>query len=246
MYARYTEYLKDLMDNEHTMAALNEALSTYPLYEPKDKKYDLIPTREELNKKILNHYKYREIGFETPGRFLDELKITMEEIMPYYNELFKTIEIMANIENPFDTVDMVEEFEQTTKGNNKNNGITNSVGKGTSKNNQKTNGKTIDSDTPQDSLQIGTKNIDQVDYASNAGWNENIAEGGSEHNEKNTTTSGGTSEHETVMHYKHTRKGAQGVSQFGQDITVFRQSIHDYELEIVNHERIAELFINVY
>ena len=113
MYARYTEYLRDIMISEQTKPLLDKALSTYPLYEGK-KKYDLIPTRQELNTKILNHYKYREIGFETLGRFFDELEITMNEIMPYYNEQFKTIEIMADLDNPFDNVDVTETFEQTT------------------------------------------------------------------------------------------------------------------------------------
>lgn len=111
MYARYTEVLKDLMDNPITRQALEAALSTYPLYQGK-KTYDLIPTREELNRRLLNHYKYREIGFETVGRFLDELQITMEEIMGIYNERYKTIEIMADIENPFDNVDITETYEE--------------------------------------------------------------------------------------------------------------------------------------
>ena len=63
MYARYTEFLRDLMRDEHTSKALDAALSTYPLYQGKNT-YDQIPTREELNRKLLNHYKYREIGFE--------------------------------------------------------------------------------------------------------------------------------------------------------------------------------------
>lgn len=115
MYARYTEFLRDLMMNELTREQLSKAMSTYPLYQGK-KEYDLIPTREQLNKKILDHYKYREIGFETAGRFIDELEIALNEIMPRYNELFKTIEIMADLENPFDNVDVTETFEQESSG----------------------------------------------------------------------------------------------------------------------------------
>ena len=121
MYARYTVVLRDLIENEQTKPLLDKALSNYPLYTGK-KKYDLIPTREELNKKLLNHYKYREIGFETVGRFLDELEITMDEIMPYYNEMFKSIEIMADLENPFDNVDMTETYEETTQNSSESSG----------------------------------------------------------------------------------------------------------------------------
>ena len=115
-YGNMTVVLRSLMENEQSKTALDKALSTYPLYVGK-KEYDLIPTREALNEKILNHYKYREIGFETVGRFLDELKITMCEIMPYYNELFKSVEIMADLENPFDNVDVTETFEETRTDN---------------------------------------------------------------------------------------------------------------------------------
>ena len=110
-YAQYSIKLVTLMENPETKTALQNALSNYSLYKAK-KDYDLIPTREELNTKLLNHYKYREIGFETIGRFLDELKITMDEIMPYYNELFKSVEIMADLENPFDNVDVTETFNE--------------------------------------------------------------------------------------------------------------------------------------
>ena len=100
MHAKYTVHLKTLMDNEETRAKLEAALSTYPLYESKSKQEFIpayIPKRPELNKKILNAYKYREIGFETVGRFLDELEISMNEIMPRYNLLFFTADQDFNI-----------------------------------------------------------------------------------------------------------------------------------------------------
>ena len=245
MYARYTEYLRDLMLNEQTMALLTKALSTYPLH-VSEKTYDLIPTREELNKRILDHYKYREIGFETVGRFLDELEITMKEIMPYYNERFKTIEVMAEIENPFDSVDMVETFKQTTRGTASNQGSSESTNAGTSKTNQTNNAKTVDSDTPQDSLNIGAKDIDSVDYASQAGWSENLADSESEHSDTVSGTTSGSSESETIVEHEHTRRGAQGVTTFGHDMIEFRDSIIDVMNEIVTDQRLNELFMIVY
>lgn len=111
------------MESEQGKQALDKALSKYPLYAGK-KKYDLIPTREELNNKILNHYRFREIAFETTGRFLFELENTMGLIMPQYNELFKTIEIMADLENPFDNVDVIETFSEERKNNTSHDGTT--------------------------------------------------------------------------------------------------------------------------
>lgn len=245
MYARYTEYLRDLMLNEQIKPLLDKALSTYPLHVPK-KDYALIPTREQLNKKILDHFKYREIGFETVGRFLDELEITMCEIMPYYNERFKTIEVMSDIENPFDSVDMVETFKQTTRGTASNSGSSENTNAGTSKTSQQGNAKSIDSDTPQDSLNIGSKGIDSVEYASTAAWSENLADSESEHSDTISSTSQGSSESETVVEHEHTRRGAQGVTTFGHDMIEFRDSIIDVMNEIVNDERLNELFMIVY
>jgi hypothetical protein len=222
MYARYTEVLRDLMQDEHIAPLLDKALSTYPLYQGK-KAYDLIPTREELNRKLLNHYKYREIGFETVGRFLDELQITMEEIMPLYNERLKSIETMADIPNPFDNIDIIEQYDEqradTASGTGSGTAKTTSTGKdttsassqgesnstssgtnsqttnaesnsqGSETNSSTTNGKSVESDTPQDSLKIGSKNIDNVSYASMAKWDENISNGSSSNSGSETSES---------------------------------------------------------
>ena len=83
MYAKYTVVLNRLLADPATKERIDQALSTYPLYEKKSKQEYIpayIPTREELNAKILRHYKYREIGFETVGRFnaISEAKLGPE------------------------------------------------------------------------------------------------------------------------------------------------------------------------
>ena len=285
MYARYTEVLKDLMDNELTKDALNKALSTYPLYQSK-KVYDLIPTRDELNKKILNHYKYREIGFETVGRFLDELEITMCEIMPLYNERFRSIAIMADIEDPFATVDYTEEYTEeaigetaqessgTNKGTSETTGTGQTNGTETASNqstsnstsNQTNTGKRVHSETPQDSLSITGKNIDSVPYADDVEWNKDegtdtsnsTASGSSNSNSSSnsetseisktngevSSNSSGSTKHN--VHHKLTKKGAMGVTTFGHDMIEFRTSFIDVMDEIINDERLNELFMNVW
>ena len=46
--------------------------------------------RAQLEQKILRHYYTREIGFETVGLWRLKLQTAMCEIMPYYNELYKS------------------------------------------------------------------------------------------------------------------------------------------------------------
>lgn len=64
------------------------ALSQYPIF---DESY-----RATLNKKIQDHFYFREIGFETVGLFNNRLAARMNEIMPYYNELYKSALLVTN------------------------------------------------------------------------------------------------------------------------------------------------------
>lgn len=57
-------------------------LRDYPIF---DEAY-----REQLNGKIIEHYWFREIGLETPGLFKRFLNRKMNEIMPYYNQLYES------------------------------------------------------------------------------------------------------------------------------------------------------------
>jgi len=164
----YTITLWTLLKNNYDLG-----LQDYPLYESTghtmvDK---IIPTREELNTKIINHFKYREIGFETPWRFVDELNIRMNEIMPYYNQLFKSLDIEYNI---IHNVDYTE--DSTTKG--KQTGESSS----TSKN------KSARLDTPQSQIQV--TDIDDLTRATELGYGKN----------NDTSSSKGDSEGEYHKH----------------------------------------------
>ena len=74
--------------------------------------------RAELEKKITEHYMFRQIGFETAGRFKFELNKLMREIMPYYNKIWLTTQYKYNpIENynmEEGSVDTGEEKHDTT------------------------------------------------------------------------------------------------------------------------------------
>lgn len=77
---------------------------TFPIF---DENY-----RSVLETKILRHYYTREIGMETVGLWKLKLNTKMNEIMPYYNQLYKS-ELYEF--NPFYDVDL------TTSGNKKGN-----------------------------------------------------------------------------------------------------------------------------
>lgn len=261
MFSKYTERLKDLMENPQTNVLLEKSLSSYPVYNPQ-KLYDMIPNRSELNKKVLNHYKYYEIGFETVGRFLDELEITMCEIMPHYNELFKTIEIMCELPSPFDNVDVIEEYMEERNGQIN----SESIGEGSSSSERSEKNKTnisgideqtykkVGSDTPQSVLNETSQIMEDIKYASGIEWykanNSNDSESNNDSNSKDENVS--MSRNETTGHTKDTishtftKKGNQGVNTYAHDMNEFRTSIIDVVNQIINDERIRNLFMLVW
>lgn len=211
--ARYTLTLKTIMEDEHLKPKLEQAMSTYPLYTQKSvEEYipSIIPTREELNTKILNYYKYREIGFETIGRFLDELEISLNEIMPYYNQLFFSADQDYNIIYNVDykrTIDTNKTGTSSTTGENSTSGSSQNslTGKDTKVSSGKditetieadnNTNKEISSDTPQDSLSITTNNIGNVKYADNVKWQN----GTDNHTATNENTSNNTTTNDTTQ-----------------------------------------------
>lgn len=70
--------------------------------------------RKPLCKKILKHYWFREIGMETTGLFLFFLNQALEEIMPYYNQMYKS-ELLEF--NPLYDVDYQTSGNSDTTGN---------------------------------------------------------------------------------------------------------------------------------
>lgn len=255
IYARYTEVLYNLLNNEQTRALIDEKMSTYPLYVSTSKQEygipNIIPTREELNKKILDYYKYREIGFETVGRFLDELEISLNEIMPYYNQLFFSADQDYNI---IYNVDYKRTIDRDLSGNT----TSTSTGETTSNSNDSnttsttTNlyNKNVESDTPQSQLGITNKQIDSVDYANKVTWNKDTTEqSGTSTGTATTTadsTASGSGTNKEIESTLETTKGNFGVVSAQDLIKKYRELIINIEQMIINDPRITELFMLIY
>jgi hypothetical protein len=247
MYAKYTIVLKNLLEDPDAKAAIDNALSFYPLYQPPEgKQYDMVPDREELNRKLLNHYKYREIGFDTPGRFLDELQITMDEIMPRYNELLKTVVTMAELPSPFDNVDVVEEYEETRTEQGTSETATTANDTTTTKNKVTSANKHVQSKTPQGNINIPAKDIDTVNYADQVDWGKDNSDSDGSSTSNGETTAAGSNESTGTTKHKFTKKGNQGVNTYAHDMNEFRTSIIDVVDQIIHDDRIADLFMLVY
>lgn len=231
--ARYTEVLDNLLRNEQTATAITTAMSTYPLYQTdstKVKKYGTsytIPTRKQLNDKILNYYRFREIGFETVGRFLFELETALNEIMPKYNQLFYSAD---QDYNPIYNVDYAKTLARNKT--NQDSGTT------TSSTSNTDNAKSVSSQTPQNQLNISSANIDSVDYADEATWSA-----GNQTGSANGSTQSSGQENETTL---ETTKGNFGVVSAQDLILKYRETILNIEQLIIHDPRIEELFMLIY
>ena len=246
MYAKYTVMLKSLIDSPDVKPLLDKALSTYPLFTPVNNEdvKALIPTREQLNQKLLNHYKYREIGFETVGRFLEELEIAMNEIMPYYNQLYKSVEIMALIDDPFGNVDVMETFEQTSTDNSSSS--SSGSGSSTASDSSTINSKTrsLASTMPQGNISV--EDMESVSHADNANWGKDSSTSSGSSQGSSTSSSQGTSESRGTVKHTFTKKGNQGVNTYAHDMTELRETFLNVTAQIIDDVHIRELFLNVF
>lgn len=105
----WCESLAGMQENSSVNEVINNSVSkifnfTYPIY---DESY-----RNVLNTKILKHYYFREIGLETVGLFRSFLDRKLNEIMPYYNQLYKSTLLEFN---PFYDVELTREHNTSRK-----------------------------------------------------------------------------------------------------------------------------------
>lgn len=238
--AKYTEVLDNLLNNVEAKEAIDEAMATYPLYEQEEKARQYgtayhVPTRKELNNKILNYYRFREIGFETFGRFIFELKTALEEIMPKYNQLFYSADQDFN---PIYNVD----YEKVIGRDKTDSTTSNSASTSSDETNAQNNTKNIMSATPQSELNVATKDIEQVTYADNASWNQSIDENKTTSNMAGNSSTDGSESELT----KETTKGNFGVVSAQDLILKYRETILNIEQMIINDPRIQECFMLIY
>lgn len=251
--AKYTEVLDNLLQNEQTATAIAEAMSDYPLYETDPNKVNeygtayKVPTRQELNTKILSEYRFREIGFETVGRFIFELNRALKLIMPYYNQLFYSADQDFN---PIYNVDYVRNTQRNKSDTNigSQSTSTNTTASGTDSSSNTEYTKNVSSKTPQNQLSIDGEDINSVDYADDASWGKaSGSTSGSNTTNGSSQTSGSNSvignEKEGIV---ETTKGNFGVTSAQDLILKYRQTILNIEDLIVNDPKIRELFMIIY
>lgn len=249
--SKYTIKLRELLEDSYYNEKIKQAMLSYKMYVAVNlQKYALIPTREELNEKILNHYKDYEIGQETPALFVEYLESTLNEIMPYYYSLYKSVDMINEIDDIFGNVDMTESFEETRSGNTNDTSSsshsTSSSATSTTTTQDNTSGRSVKDDTPQS--RINVTSIDDVTSASEINYNDNTSNSSATNTGTDNTSgeSNGSTSSESTGEVKHTlhRKGNQGINTYAHDMIEFRELFNNIEKQIIDDLR--DLFMLVW
>lgn len=200
----------------------------FPIF---DEKY-----REVLCRKILKHYYTREIAHETVGRWKLALNAKLNEIMPYYNQLYKS-ELLEF--NPFYDVDLTRSRD----------------GSGTS-NRTNTNTETSNNETKNVNSSSGTSNTDTLNRFSDTPQNSMDTQGIANSvplttvtkvNEDNTTTNestdtinssgnktgNDTEDINTTDKYIEIIRGKQGTQNYSELLKKFRETFLNIDMMII-------------
>lgn len=209
--------------------------------------------RSVLCKKILKHYYLREIGCETVGIWTLWMNTRLEEIIPYYNQLYESAKIEFN---PMHDVNLTREHKRTENetasgsrdtagsrdGNVVNNGTTNRT------TNSNENKRDLYSDTPQGALtgvenETYLTNARKITDSINGADNENVNSA-----EKNTSSytdkEGTTSNVDTTEDYLETLVGKQGAESFSSLLNKFRETFLNIDMMVI--EEFSDLFFGLW
>lgn len=202
--------------------------------------------KKEFEQKVIDHYLFHQIGVETVARFKHNFRTRIREIMPYYIQLYKSVKIMDELDDPFGNVDITETFEQESGNINVSEGSSTTSG---SQSSTKTDSRIIIDDnthklstTPQGAIE----NLD--DYLTEA------AKDNRQQTDTGDATDEGTSSGESTVNsqstdsgtVKHTltRKGNQGVNTYAHDMIELRESFINVDMMVIGALR--DLFLLIY
>lgn len=225
--------------------------------------------KKVLCRKILRHYWMREIGQETTDLFLHYLNTRMEEIMPYYNDLYKS----ATLEfNPLYDYDLQTTSKRTSDGETASSSTVtgtdnltgadsgtssgNSTGKITDKDTVTGQDVTKFSDTPQGELSGVLNgnyltNATVVDKSSTTNGDRSTQNTTTETNEHNRTeqrtnesTKNDSGTAKTTEDYVLSVKGKSGGKSYSKLLTEFRDTLINIDKMII--DELNDLFMGLW
>ena len=209
--------------------------------------------RSVLCQKILKHYYLREICCETVGIWTLWMNTRLEEIMPYYNQLYESAKIKFN---PMHDVDLTREHKRTenetasgnrdTTNNNTTDVTNNSTTNRTTTSDE--NKKDLYSDTPQGAL----TGVENETYLTNARKINDSVNGTDDVNVNNTEKNVGVSTSKettssnvgTTEDYLETLVGKQGTESFSSLLNKFRETFLNIDMMVI--DEFGDLFFGLW
>ena len=211
--ANYTLELRQISESKNMKVFDFE----YDFYDP-----DL---KAKFEEKFVNHYFFNEIGFETIQRFKHFLKMKLNEIMPYYKQLYQT-EVEAKDINFLLNKDLKETFIREV--NNQNNTTGDSL--------SKVNG-TDNTGFKESNIANGNATLNNDSLTSISQNDNNFNNNNSTNN--NITNSGNQKEETTLL-----SQGNIGITSSAELLQKWRDVIINIDQLIINECR--DLFMSIY
>lgn len=230
--SKYTTQLRWIIENKYDLQ-----LNDYPIF---DENY-----RKTLNQKIINHFYFREIGFETVALFRWYLKATMNEIMPYYNQLYQSESLKIDPTQSVNYVETLSRQRTSDDSRTEKEETTNLVtGDSNATTVNDTNNKVVESDTPQGMLSIGS--IENETFATNAQLG-NSNENSTSNAHQMTSDDGSRNRNETITHkdsenYTRTESGFR--ESQSELLIKYRETFLNIDMMIIND--LNDLFMGLY
>ena len=221
--------------------------------------------RAVLETKILKHYYTREIGEETYGLWKLRLDTKMNEIMPYYNQLYKSTLLEFN---PLYDVDINRTHNATRKGTEILNGNVDTNGQviaSTNANNTTTSDNTTDqtstngnTDKYSATPQGGLDGLIQDKYLTNARMitgndtlnskahtsTDNMIDSTTDTSTNMTTATKNNTTINNTEDYLESVKGKQGTQSYASMILEFRETFLNIDMMVIND--LSDLFMNIW
>lgn len=227
--ATFTMRLKDVLENTGDYIGLDE----YPIF---DENY-----RPELNRKITDHFLFDEIGHETIDLFIHQMRVKMNEIMPYYNQLYRSQQLEFD---PLSTIDV--RTVSTGVGNSHNESTMRSDAETTRTGESSTDSandalsRTVNSETPSVRLS------GDADYASAATDTTGRSSGTSSATESGSEAVAGESSSEQVATDETSSDShVTGYSGVAAELLMrYRESIINIDLMVIND--LKPLFMQIW
>lgn len=224
--ASFTIRLCDVLELEKDSGNGHKiGLDIYPIF---DEAY-----REPLNRKIIEHFFMQEIGVETITLFSRFLRRRMNEIMPYWNQIYLSTQIEFD---PLATYDLTTIRDETgkeistrgTQGNTENDNSSTSGANSTS--------GSVTSNTPQTMLSASK------DYATGANRADSVSNTNAQQNGKSTSNAYDNAEANSTGNITSRTKGYQGIAS--NLLRAYRESLLNTDMLVI--DQLEDLFMGIW